>query len=194
VPIPPIESEEVTAAARRLATLAQFRERLNVTATGTDTDRQLELLLDGASERLNEYRQFYGSGPSTRTFRVDGSYARISDLRRDEPCTVLADGVELGPGDVRFLFRTKPVPQPAHAIVLYRNVGELEITGHWGFAPTPSGIVNACLEWAGRGYFAAQGRFADVSIDGETGQQSSYFVRTPSAILATLQAYRIPAL
>lgn len=193
MPLPPIPDDELEAEQRRLASVDDLKAYLRA-GGGTIPDASFELWLDSASDRLNGHRQFYASGPSTRTFRVGGSYARLSDLRLTEEHTVVADGVELGPGDLRFLWLTRPVVQPAHAVVLNRPVGQLEVTGHWGFAEPPSGIVDACLFWASRAFNVNQGRGSDVFVDGTTGETRQYFARTPSYVLAALQDYRVPSL
>lgn len=191
MPIDPIVAEAPPLEQQRLASVERFGRYLINRGNSTTDEAQLEQWLDGASERLNAKRQFYPSGPSTRTVVVDGTFAVLPDLRLSEACTVVADGQELEAIDLRFLFKQSPVVQPAHAVVLYRYVGTLEITGHWGFAEVPPGIAESCMAWAARAFFRRQARQADVAVDVETGATQSYFARTPSEVVASLQPYTV---
>ncbi|MBF6618830.1 MAG: hypothetical protein ITG02_01185 [Patulibacter sp.] len=186
MPISPDEPDAVGPEGRRLCTRDELVEFVRV-KDGPVAGEVLDRLINSASERLNAVRQFYAS-TGTRTFQVDGRMTRLSDLDISHECTVLADGVELTAADLRWLHRMN---HPAHAVVLYRDVGTLTVTGHWGWPEIPDGIRTACLEWASRAYFQRQSRQADVVMNHETGVEDRYFVRMPSSVGAALVPYRL---
>jgi hypothetical protein len=187
VPIAPDDPEAVVPTeGRRLCTRDELAEFVRVKEGRADVEI-LDRLIDGASEKLNAKRQFFAS-TGTRTFVVDGRMTRLSDLDLTHECTVLADGAELTAGDLRWLRR---MDHPAHAVVLYRDVGQLVITGHWGWPEVPAGIRTACLEWASRAYFQRQSRQADMVMNHETGLEDRYFQRMPSSVAAALAPYLV---
>lgn len=83
---------------------------------------------------------------------------------------------------------------PAHAILLPRpGCGVLELTGYFGYHPTPPVIRLAVLQWAHRIYNEIQARGADQIADPEGGA-FAYFRQIPAGIASAIDSYWIPGL
>jgi hypothetical protein len=179
--------------ASRLASVQELKEFLYDQGGTLDPDIA-GLFLDTASEQISSEfdRQFYPSGPETRTIYLDGcTFARIPELRADTDTALLLDGHPITSTRYRLLSRRG---HPAHAIVLTSPGFHLQITGNWGFDPVPQAIKHGVLVCAARAAFKRQARQADVQQDIDTGVVTQYFSGLPSQVRALASSYKLVGL
>jgi hypothetical protein len=205
-----------------LATITELEDMLGTKRAnpGTSERRLLELCLNGASTAvIGEVKRRFNAtpvmpfatdevpnppapDPITENVNTRGRlFVRIPDAReltevRLDAATIAPAGPGNPAGYELFALEGEGGAngrQPAHAILLPRAGGWLELVGYFGFYPVPDDVTLGVLQWAARVYHERGARMADTISDPEGGA-ASYFRQIPAGIEAMLKRYRIPGL
>jgi hypothetical protein len=142
--------------------------------------------------------------------RIPGSGGVVLYGRRLFPNQYFLEYNGYSPGGADEAFGTGEYAEPASEIILGYGYGlgmtlaqqfayvlpqqylanDLQITGRWGFSPTPIDVLDATYTWAARAYREKDAAFSDTLMTPE-GMTFSYFKTMPARVKQVLDTYRI---
>lgn len=193
------------------ATLAQIKNRLDMTDTVPTRDEMLEEAIESASREIDKYchRRFYlDADASTRVYYTTKSErAEVDDFYTTTGLIIKTDTAgngtyatnwsasdyELQPlngvvdGESGWPFwKLKAVGGQSFITDTYRRPAQLQVTAKWGWAAIPDPVYQACLIMGVANFKLKDAAFGTIGI-GEVGMVT---VRQVPAAEAKLKKYR----